>query len=134
MVTKWQPNMAIFTSFFSLMTIKNLQNHFFYFEFLVSLSLISLVFKRSLSIYSNMHMHLITTKCLPYLPTNMVPTNIPYLAQIRHIPLNYGQSEPMPTSTPFTRCPLWFNCGWTLTELTSSFTLVTHPIRSWYYI
>jgi hypothetical protein len=42
-----------------------------------------------------------------------------------------GQSEPAPTSTPSTGwCPLCLSSGWTLTELTSGFALVTHSITS----
>jgi hypothetical protein len=40
----------------------------------------------------------------------------------------HGQSEPAPTSKSSTGCPLRLSSGWTLTELTSDFTLVTHSI------
>ncbi len=35
---------------------------------------------------------------------------------------------------PSTGCPLWCTCGWTSTELISSFTSITHTIRSRSYI
>jgi len=44
--------------------------------------------------------------------------------------LTIGHSEPTPTSAPSTGCLLWFNCGWSSTELLFGCILVTHSIKS----
>ncbi len=42
-----------------------------------------------------------------------------------------GQSEPAPTSAPSIGCPLLFICGWSSTQLTFGFILVTNSVEEW---
>jgi len=39
-------------------------------------------------------------------------------------------SKSVSTNAPSTKCMLWLSCGWTSSELLSSFTLVIHFVRS----
>ncbi len=45
--------------------------------------------------------------------------------------LTTGHREPAPTGMPSTGCQLLLGCGWTSTELTFSFILVTNSVRNW---
>jgi hypothetical protein len=45
-----------------------------------------------------------------------------------HLDVEEGHSEPAPTSTPSTGCPLLLSCGWTSTEFIFGFTLVANSV------